>query len=733
MKYFFDFFVSIIFVILSVAFAKVIFAQIPNIPNTLPASKQPDSPSPSEKSSTNPYTVLVPKFSTPQTTPANQPPTNTNTTPKTTPRTTNSRLAGSDKIESISPYDSGQNIILNPDDTPEGRVEGRKTRKQIAREKAKKAIEAKLSEDKALARVKSIIGEYDPERQSYENDLARLIEIDIATSGRNNDTDKKTKSDPSINSVTKNPDASNGFSGTLHNPESVTNNSLTNTDSFVTQWERELVALMKSNDSGNKSDEILALSLRIERRKQFLARQAESLVGANIFEIDSSVKLIPRYLEDGWCNLFDGKTLFGWRVQKDGYYGGGRFTVVNGEICSDPQYPGLLYTTNQFGDSAISFEYCADKDAELFLLYRTSPNPRDLNTSCYTVVLNSADRKRPRGTILGRVKLDREQIRSITESDQNDPNESENNQQEKWHRVRITCDGGAFSCTIDRQLPTSFIDLSQLGRGYIGLLVTRGKARFRNLIWRAGTSHPLFDGINVKETWRYKEGAMTVTAANSAIQLRGGPGVIETLELFSDFVLQFEYKIENISGKAGLFFRANPRDEKSGYEISLQNSPSRKDRDELFAIDAGSFAGRKSGRYVGAEDLQWNYFTLSAIDRQFQTWVNGIPVCEMTDKSKMPKMVTVVKAEDTVDGKEIVDYVLPAQDEFHNNGTIQFYTPTNTSSIDIRNIRIIKIAKRTPLPKTFGDRTKTTWNEKLQEEQKIENEKKLDQETKDNK
>jgi hypothetical protein len=641
-------------------------------------------------------------------------------------------------MESIAPYDSGRNIILDLEDNSV-ESEGRKTRKQIVHERAKKAIESKMSEDAALSKARSIIGEYDPDRQSYESDLAKLMEIDIASLGRNNYTHQANGL--SINSVTKNPNTSDNPNTPTRESktesesesESVTNNTSVTSDLLVTQWERKLAELMRSNESGDKSDEIAAITLRIERRKQFLARQAEMLIGADVFKIDSSVQLSQNYLDDGWCNLFDGKTLFGWRVQDNGFYGGGHFSVVNGEIHSDPKYPGLLYTTNQFGDSTISLEFCADENTELFLLYRTSPNPRDLHTSCYTIVLNSSDRKRSRGTILGRIKLDNEQSYLMnSKNNQNNSNEPEYEQNEVWHRVIIGCEGGALSCTIDRQLPTTLVDSSPIGRGYIGLLVTRGKTRFRNIMWRPRTSVLLFDGIDFDASWRYKRETVTVTTNRMTLQLRGGPGVIESLESFSDFMLQFEYRIANISGKAGLFFRANPRVEKSGYEISLQNFPTRKDRDDFFAIDAGSFVGRKSGRYVGAEDMQWNYFTLTAVDRQFQTWINGILVCEMTDKSKNPKMITVVNTKETVDGKEILDYMLPQKDEFHKNGTIQFYAPTDSSNIDIRNIRITKIAERSPKKQTIENDKKTTLKAKLKEEKRIENERKLDQKMRDN-
>ncbi|MDR2762810.1 MAG: DUF1080 domain-containing protein [Planctomycetaceae bacterium] len=694
-------FVTIIFVFLFIGIVAELSAQIPKSPNK-------HSESSSFKSS-NPYSVLMQKFANPATPPTISPESSSSKSKAKTQSKSKSDYSNSESIELMTPYDSGRNIFLKPIDTLTDRY-GQKTRQQILKEKEKK-------ENDSSYRAKGIIEEYEKDQQSYDEDKAKLIAIEKATS------------------VTKKTDSPSGMIASSHKVMSDANydKSQSNTDTLITQWEREVAKLMQSEPTDDNLAKIESFSLRIERRKQFLARQAEALQGADIFMMSPSLRLSKSFLDDGWCNLFDGKTLFGWRIQDAGFYGGGRFNVEHGEICSDPYHPGLLYTTNQFGDSTLMFEFCADKDAELFLLYRTSPNPRDLNTSCYTVVLNSSDVKRPRGTILGRVKLGNEQIRSIKKSAPSSDDGVEGDSNEVWQRVRFNCDAGSISCTIDNQMPTFLMDTNPIGRGYVGFLVTRGNVRFRNINWRPGTSISLFDGIEIDSIWRYRRDKITPTAVSSTMQIRGGPGVIETLETFSDFVLQFEYRITNISGKAGLFFRSNPREEMTGYELSLQAFPTRKDRDEIVGVDVGSFTGRMDGRYVGAEDMQWNYVTLSAVDRQFQSWVNGIPVCEMSDRSRAPKMITVVKAKDTVDGKEILEYAQPASDEFHAEGTIQFHLPTDNTNIDIRNIRITKIAPRNPKKQTFEDYKKTTWKSKIKEMEQIKKENKLDEQMRENK
>jgi hypothetical protein len=107
---------------------------------------------------------------------------------------------------------------------------------------------------------------------------------------------------------------------------------------------------------------------------------------------------------------------------------------------------------------------------------------------------------------------------------------------------------------------------------------------------------------------------------------------VESEEVFGNYMLQMQYFQGNNSGRGSLFIRALPGQENTGYEISLQNFPSRKDREAAVGVDAGGFLGAQDARYVRAQDHQWTYLTVVAVDRQIQTWVNGVPVCGVTDR-----------------------------------------------------------------------------------------------------
>ncbi len=450
-----------------------------------------------------------------------------------------------------------------------------------------------------------------------------------------------------------------------------------------------------------------ALKQRAEARQRFLRNRSLAEEGANFFFISPNLRISEQYLKAGLCNLFDGQTFFGWRTQKEGPYGGGKFVIANQMICSDPEHPGLLYTTNQFGDATFQLDYQAEEGSEVFLLVRTSPNPTDLNSSCYAIVLNSADFQRPRGTIIGRHALSVEQLqkqdrdaKAAMAADGIPPGK-------RWRKVKAQFDGAMLRVMIDKEEPVTLYEAKPPGCGYLGLLVTKGNARFQNLVWSPGSSISLFDGIDPTPDWRFqKEAVQWIATRDVTLRLTGGPGVVETKKTFDNFVLQLEYNMTFNSGRSGLFFRSTPREERTGYEISIQNFPTREDRAAMLGVDVGSFPGKKQGRYVRPEDQKWNYLTVVAVDRQFQTWVNGVPVCERS---------------------------VPVKDALLSSGTLQILAPNPSTNVQFRNIRITPIPPRSEKPRTFEDRAQTTYEEMSEQRKAIEREKRLDEEMKEKK
>ncbi|MDR2439171.1 MAG: DUF1080 domain-containing protein [Planctomycetaceae bacterium] len=495
-----------------------------------------------------------------------------------------------------------------------------------------------------------------------------------------------------------------------NSPNSVSPKSqpLTADELFEQELKTQKTRVEALEDPEQKQRELESLQKRENDRKRWLQQRADAERGAKLFNLPPSLRLKEKMLKEGWCLLFDNQTFFGWRTQKEGPYGGGRFIISNNEIQSDPQHPGLLYTTNQFGDSTIMFEFQAEENAEAFLLLRTPPNPKDLHSSCYTIVLNSADFTRPRGTVLGRQQLGTEQLKEQEKSRERTLRNNSYSENTRWHRLKAQFETGRLQITIDQNEPIALFDVKPLGYGYIGLLVTKGKVRFRNLCWLPGSSIPICDPINPEKHWRYRGDVIRLSMTSDlAMQLNGGPGVIETKESFDNFILQLEYNIIFSSARTGLFLRSIPREEQTGYEISIQNFPKRQDREQTVGVDAGAFRSKKNARYIRPEDHLWNYLTVVAVDRHFQTWVNGIPVCEMSDNRPL-----------NLENPQTGPFLLP--------GTIQLLAPQAETNVQFRNIRIMPIRSRFEKPQTFDDLTKTTWEELSKARKKREKEQHLD-------
>jgi hypothetical protein len=356
-----------------------------------------------------------------------------------------------------------------------------------------------------------------------------------------------------------------------------------------------------------------------------LTRRAMDEIGAELFYVP---RLREQYLSAGWVQLFDGHTDTGWVVQDSGHYGGGKFTFGQGEIISDPFHPGMVYTTMPFGDMTLRFDYWAEKDSEVLLLLKTPPNPDDLNTSCYTFVLNSGRTSRPRGLLLGRHGYSLSQLRTNREMWDDPMSEEEGS----WHSIRVRIEAGTIQVWLDRRNAITYFDLEPLSIGHIAFLVAKGEARFRNIIWQPTQTVVVFDAEGRSDLpWRISEDMEIIGNNTDGFRLLSGS--VESTDVFENYVLQMQYYQGSISGNSSLFVRAIPGQKNTGYEISLQNFPRRRDRETAVGgVDAGSFRHLRDARYVRAQDMQWTYLTVAVIDRQLATWVNGVSVSEIEDQ-----------------------------------------------------------------------------------------------------
>src|SRR5580658_4369542 len=88
--------------------------------------------------------------------------------------------------------------------------------------------------------------------------------------------------------------------------------------------------------------------------------------------------LSPAEIRDGWLQLFDGETTFGWEpnAKTDWRVEGGVVSASGGE-------PGLLCTTSEFADYVLKVEFRSSPQTNSGVFLRTPLKPTDPAKDCY--------------------------------------------------------------------------------------------------------------------------------------------------------------------------------------------------------------------------------------------------------------------------------------------------------------------------------------------------------------
>jgi hypothetical protein len=137
------------------------------------------------------------------------------------------------------------------------------------------------------------------------------------------------------------------------------------------------------------------------------------------------------------------------------------------------------------------------------------------------------------------------------------------------------------------------------------------------------------------------------------LNVKDGPGDLQTEKLFDDFVLQLECKSNGKHLNSGIFFRTIPDQYQQGYEAQIHNNftedPPRKYTVEEYDPKTHKLIGKKTvesqakdfgtgaiyrrvpARKGVAKDGVWFTMTVVAQGRHIATWVNGVQQVDWTD------------------------------------------------------------------------------------------------------
>lgn len=324
-------------------------------------------------------------------------------------------------------------------------------------------------------------------------------------------------------------------------------------------------------------------------------------------------ELTEAELDEGWIELFDGETLFGWKPAAKA-----NWKVVDGTIVVDSGEVGLLCTTTPFSNYVLKVEFRAPKSTNSGIFLHTIAQPKDPTTDCLELnIAGEGVSPFTTGSLVGRKKTEK-----IHES-------------ADWQAFEVTLDGDKCEIKLDGELVLSYVDPKPLQRGLIGLQHNMGKVEFRNIKLKPLGLKSIFNGKDFTSwnTPKDSESKFTVNEAGE-MNVRGGSGYLESQGKYGDFVLQLECIAHAKNLNSGVFFRCIPGEKMNGYESQIHNGTIGGDRTKPMDCGTGGIFRRQNARRVVADDLAWFHKTIIADGPHMAVWVNGYQVSDWTDDRK---------------------------------------------------------------------------------------------------
>lgn len=345
------------------------------------------------------------------------------------------------------------------------------------------------------------------------------------------------------------------------------------------------------------------------------ASKTESKPADTKFKTEPKIWLTTDEIRDGWVQLFDGQTLFGWKANNDVDW----HVTSDGLIEASQGPAGLLNTTVPFQDYEFKCEYWIEKNANSGVFLRTVESPKDPAADCYELNMWDAAPEFKTASLVKRVKP----TKKVTG-------------EEVWKTLWVKVDGPRITAKFDGEEVLDYTDESPARpkTGFIGLQKNEGKVRFKNIALKPLGAKPLFNGSDLNG-WKKVDGSKSeFSVVEGAIQVKNGPGFLESEGAWSDFVLQFEAKTNGDALNSGVFFRLIPgtKDAPSnGYEYQVQNGFKDGDRSKPADSGSGAIFRRTQARWVVANDREWFTATLVAHGAHFASWINGVQVTDWED------------------------------------------------------------------------------------------------------
>lgn len=312
--------------------------------------------------------------------------------------------------------------------------------------------------------------------------------------------------------------------------------------------------------------------------------------------------LSAKEIAEGWIQLFDGTTDYGWRQR-----GEAKWTITNGTLRCDVGQEGTLGTTTEFSDGELHFECMQAPGAEPGIALRAPAEAAIAPKNAAVFYLSNTPQ-------------------------QSNPDPRRRPRINGWNNYDLIANGGTVEFRHNGKTIGKFNGPYPL-RGSIALMTDgKGSVQFRNIRFRPSGLKNVFNGKDLTG-WMAPEGNKSVFTVTKEgwLNLKGGRGDLQTIEQWGDFVLQIDVYSNGDHLNSGVFFRAEAGKFEQGYEDQIRNEWQGDDRSKPVDYGTGAIYNRQPVRKVVSSDREWFTMTLVAHGNHFGSWVNGVLVCDFTD------------------------------------------------------------------------------------------------------
>ena len=324
--------------------------------------------------------------------------------------------------------------------------------------------------------------------------------------------------------------------------------------------------------------------------------------------------LPPDVTGQGWIQLFDGASRFGWTS------GGEEWQVNANSLISDPAQQSWIRTTASFSDFDLKFE-ARVTDGPATLLLRADPQSKPAQPG-YALSLSD-------GTVAG--------INNGTAS----------SAASGWNSYEVQADGTHLVVNLNGKI-TADGKSTKNRVGYFEFDAPRGtRLEVRSILLKPLNLDPLYNNSNL-DGWK----AVSASAPQSKSKLhlpipglsskpkaptsvqwsgqgvihgQGGVGQLESGVAYDDFVLQFTAKVASKDGGVEMFFRGTPNQFDSGYTVIADSATDGK------SFGTGGLVKLEKARTALISPGQYFTCTVVARSHRFSVWINGVLVTDYYD------------------------------------------------------------------------------------------------------